>query len=113
MGIARRTFEWHERLEAARSVAEVVEVCHDFVGRFAPSLLAQLPRGCLPPSNLDASAISDYAVELVRRELEAGASSSPILSTFALFFTDASQAVARIAMARKRPDLFSSSVKPR
>jgi hypothetical protein len=98
---------WHDRLEAAQSVPEVVEACHDFVGRFAPAMLAQLPRGCLPPVTLDAATISAYAVELVRCELEAGADASPVLSTFALFFTDASEAVARIALARRRPDLWS------
>jgi hypothetical protein len=107
----RPPFEWHDRLEAARSTAEVVEACHEFVARFAPSVLAELPRECLPPLNLDATAIADYAVELVRAELERGSNASPILSTFAIFFTDASQAIARIAMARKRPDLFSTPVK--
>ena len=105
---SRTSIDWQERLDAARTGTEVVEACHDFVGRFAPALLAQLPRACLPPLHLDAATVSDYAVQLVRAELDAGPSASPILSTFALFFTDASQAVARIAMARKRPDLFSN-----
>jgi hypothetical protein len=108
MGNASRSFEWHERLEAARTAADVVEACHGFVSLFAPSLLAQLPKGCLPPMNLDAATVSDYAVTLVRKELDAGAGASPVLSAFALFFTDAAQAFARIAMARKRPDLFPS-----
>ena len=98
------TMEWQERLEAAGSVDEVVEAAHDFVGRFAPSMLAQLPRGCLPPINLDAAAISDYALELVRHELSQGGDAAAVLSAFSLFFTDASQAIARIAMARTRRD---------
>ena len=105
--------EWQERLDAARSVPEVVEACQDFVARFSASMLLLLPRSCLPPVNLDAAAIADYAVELVRNELDQGAGASPMLSAFALFFTDASQAVARIAMARKRPDLWSSPARGR
>ena len=105
--------DWQERLDAARTGHEVVEACHDFVGRFAPALLAQLPRGCLPPLNLDVTTVSDYAVQLVRSELEAGGSAPPILSTFALFFTDAAEAAARVAMARRRPDLFSNGVRRR
>jgi hypothetical protein len=109
----RPPYEWHERFESARSTADVVEACQEFVARFAPSVLAELPRDCLPPINLDAPAIADYSVELVRAELEQGPDASPLLSTFAIFFTDASQAIARIAMARKRPDLFSTQVKDR
>jgi hypothetical protein len=36
-----------------------------------------------------------------------------VLTTFSHFFTDAAQAIARIAMARRRPDLFSSQVRRR
>lgn len=105
--------EWQDRLDNARSLSDVAEVCQDFIARFAPAMLAQLPRACLPPIHLDSDMISSYAVELVRHELADGAKATPMLSTFALFFTDASQAAARIAMARRRPDLFSTPVRGR
>ena len=82
----------------------MVDACREFVKRFSPPLLAQLPRDLLPPRELDADAISDYAVELVRRELADGANAPPIVSIFALFYTDAAQAIARIGMARLRRD---------
>jgi hypothetical protein len=95
---------WHDRLEAARSVADVVDACHDFVAQTAPSRLAELPRGLLPPRALDAASISNYAVELVRRDLAQGDDASTTLKAFALFFGEASAAIARIAMARARRD---------
>jgi hypothetical protein len=109
----RPLLEWRDRLESARSLAEVLEACQDFVARFAPSMLAQLPRTCRPPAVLDSATVSSYAFELVRHELAAGDKATPMLSAFALFFTDASQAIARIAMARRRPDLFPTPVRRR
>jgi len=97
--------EWQERLESARSVADVVDACTDFVSRFTPAELHELPPGCHPPERLDAAGISDYAVELVRAELAPGSGiANPLLRTFALFFGDAAACVARIAMARGRRD---------
>ena len=96
--------QWHDRLENARSVAEVVETCREYVSQFAPAELADLPAGLLPPQALDAASISSYAVELVRRDLAEGAGSRPILKAFALFFGEASAAIARIALARARRD---------
>ena len=97
--------DWQDRLESARSVADVVDACNAFISRFTPAELNELPPGCRPPERLDSVAISDYAVELVRAELVPGSGiSNPLLRTFALFFGDASSCVARIAMARGRQD---------
>jgi hypothetical protein len=109
----RSASEWQDRLDTARGSGDVIETCQDFVASFAPSMLAQLPRACLPPLNLDPATLSSYAVELVRHQLDQGENASPVLTTFAHFFTDAAQAIARIAMARRRPDLFSSQVRRR
>ena len=95
---------WHDRLEAARAVADVVDACHDFVAWMSPIQLAELPRALLPPQEVDAASISNYAVELVRSDLALGDDASPTLKLFALFFSEASAAIARIAMARARRD---------
>jgi hypothetical protein len=113
MAHSRPSLEWQDRLDAARSVDEVLEVCQDFVARFAPEMLAHLPRACRPPSGLDAATVSSYAFELVRHELALAGKGPPVLKSFAHFFTDASQAMARIAMARRRPDLFPTPVRRR
>ena len=81
-----------------------MDACHDYVGQFAPARLVELPVELLPPQVLDATSISSYAVELVRRDLAAGEDSKPTLKAFALFFGEASAAIARIAMARARRD---------
>ena len=95
---------WHDRLDGARSVADVVDICHEYVSSFAPAQLAELPGGLLPPHELDAASISTYAVELVRKDLAEGDESQPTLKAFALFFGEASATIARIAMARARRD---------
>ena len=101
---SRPVSPWHDRLDNARSVAEVVEACHDYVASFTPAQLAELPAGLLPPRELDAASISAYAVELVRVDLAAGDMSTSTLKAFALFFGEASASIARIAMARARRD---------
>ena len=95
--------DWQDRLDAARSVADVVDLCHEYVSQCTPEQLAELPPGLLPPERLDAATISSYAVELVKRELASGELDST-LKRFASFFTDASACLARIAMARTRRD---------
>ena len=77
----------------------------EFLSRFTPAQLNDLPPTCRPPARLDASAISDYAVELARAELARGSGvANPVLRTLALFFGDAAASIARIAMARGRQD---------
>jgi hypothetical protein len=97
--------DWQERLDMARSVPDVVDACDEFISRFTPAELHELPPGCQPPERLDAAAISTYAVDLVRAELAPGSGvANPLLRTFALFFGDAAACIARIAMARGRQD---------
>jgi hypothetical protein len=95
---------WHDRLDAARSVADVVDICQAFMAQYPAAKLEELPGGCRPPDRLDATVISRYAVDLVRMDLDAGEPDDSVLKAFVLFFTDAAQAIARIAMARARRD---------
>jgi hypothetical protein len=41
--------DWQDRLESARSVADVVDACNAFISRFTPAELNELPPGCRPP----------------------------------------------------------------
>lgn len=96
------TEDWHERLDAATTPEEVVETCRDLLGWLAPETLRSLPAACRPPVPLDADGVAEYAVALMRCDTEQGASGPPVLRTFALFFTDASDRIARISAERAR-----------
>jgi hypothetical protein len=98
-----RSSNWGDRLEAARSVPDVVDLCHEFVTQCPPADLARLPLGLQPPQRMDVATISSYAVELVKHDLGTRGTHST-LKAFAVFFGEASAGLARIAMARARRD---------
>jgi hypothetical protein len=95
---------WHERLDGARTVAEVVAICREFVALLGAADLAQLPPRLRPPQDLDVNAISAYAVDLVRHDLLLGSATPSMVKMLSGFFGNAAETVARIALARGRPE---------
>jgi hypothetical protein len=88
---------WADRLDEARSESEVVSLARDFVARFGPDELARLPERCRPSRIVDAEDIAEYAMTLVRCELEAQGSDRGVLTRMATFFSAASSRLSEVS----------------
>jgi hypothetical protein len=88
---------WQHRLDAARSVEEVVAAARDFVAIFGPFELASLPEGCRPPAKIvDGDDVSNYAFDLVRFECADQAETAELVHKLARFFSHASMRLAQL-----------------
>lgn len=63
---APRTVTWTDRLGAAQSESEVVDVVREYLALVSPEEFASLPQACRPPKIVDGADITSYAFELVR-----------------------------------------------
>ena len=61
-------FTWQERLDAATTEAEVVDVARDYLATLGPAEFASLPEQLRPHKIVDANDITTYAFDLVRQE---------------------------------------------
>ena len=59
---------WQERLDAATSESDVVDVARDYLATVSPREFASLPEGLRPGKIVDANDITTYAFDLVRQE---------------------------------------------
>lgn len=87
---------WQERLDAASSGAEVVDIARDFIATVTPEETAQLPLECRPGKLVDAQDISDFAFTLVRRSCADDFLGDINLLRMATFFTRASLRLSQI-----------------
>ena len=87
---------WQERLDAAASAHEVLQVSRDFIATITPEETQQLPLECRPGKLVDHHDISDFAFTLVRHSCADQYLSDPNLLRVATFFTRASQRLSRI-----------------
>jgi len=58
---------WQDRLNLAKSEAEVVSVVRDFAAQLSPQDISRLPPECRPPKFMDAEDVTSYSVTLMRR----------------------------------------------
>ena len=61
-------FTWQERLDAATTESEVVDVARDYLATLNPVEFASLPAELRPGKIVDANDITTYAFDLVRQE---------------------------------------------
>jgi len=91
---------WQQRIEAARTEQEVLEVTREFLATFTPRELATLPRACDPPLKLvDRDDISGYAFDLVRHRCKL-VEENELVHRLSGFFTNASIRLTHIASRR-------------
>ncbi|HSN20186.1 MAG TPA: hypothetical protein VLS49_05890 [Usitatibacter sp.] len=91
-----RNAPWDERIEAARTEAEVIAVARDYVASLESFETAQLPRACAPPELRSSKDLTSYAFDLVLYESSPDDTSRPLLLDLAIFFSNASNRLARI-----------------
>src|SRR5438046_3102989 len=94
---------WHDRLEAAMTAREVMEVTKDYLEGWEAEDLAALPAACLPPDLFArAEDLVDYAFDVVRHHCGAG-SEDPKVAELAAFLGNASRRIAALMGERSRP----------
>ena len=91
---------WAERLEEAQTEGEIVSLARYFVARFGPEELARLPERCRPARIVDSEDISEYAMTLVRCELEIQGPERGLLTRMATFFSAASLRLSEVSTPR-------------
>ena|SRR5207253_9169224 len=88
---------WQQRIDAARTEADVVAATCEFLASFTPSELNRLPAPCQPPLRIrEREDISAYAYDLVRHQCAAG-DEQELVQKLARFFGHASTRLAHIS----------------
>ena len=96
---------WQDRLEAADSESDVVQVAKDYVATLDPDQVALLPGSCRPRKLLTANDVSSYAFDLVRFECGDGDDAAPFIHRLAAFFSHASIRLSEIMRRTNDEDL--------
>jgi len=98
---------WQDRLEAADSESDVVQVAKDYIATLDPAQVALLPASCRPRKLLTANDVSSYAFDLVRYECGDADLSAPFIHRLAAFFSHASIRLSEIMRRTNDEDLDS------
>jgi hypothetical protein len=91
---------WFDQLAATSTPEDVARVAREFVARWTPEELAQLPRSCRPGNLKFPEEVVDYAFTLVRAHVD-GQSANEAITRMATFFAEASWRVAAAMSARE------------
>ena len=89
--------EWNIRLAEALTTEDVLWVLRDFLSRWTPEQIEELPEDCRPGRFNDADEVSEYAFKLVQKQCRVDAFTSPRLHTMASFVASAAQRMSQIA----------------
>jgi hypothetical protein len=81
---------WRERLRAAATEPEVVQVAAEYLERLDPIQAAMLPMRCRPRALRCGYDISSYAFDLVGHYCDKSDAAAHLVQALATFFTDAS-----------------------
>jgi len=81
---------WRERLRAAATEPEVVQVATRYLESLEPMQVAMLPLRCRPRALHCAYDISSYAFDLVGHYCDKSDAAAHLVQALAAFFTDAS-----------------------
>jgi hypothetical protein len=93
---------WQDQLSGARTEGEVVDVARDFIARFTPDEIAQLPDACKPGKIVDAEDISELALTLMRHHCDDGEGATTPIHRLAAFFSNASVRVSQLLQSNER-----------
>lgn len=107
-GIRRITaVSWQDRLEAADSESDVVQVAKDYMATLDPFQVSLLPATCRPRKLITANDVSSYAFDLVRYECGDADDAAPFIHRQAAFFSHASIRLSEIMRRTNDEDLDS------
>ena len=86
---------WLDRIDAAVTVGEVLDVVRVYLAHLTPAEIAFLSPNCRPPKLLDGDDIAEYALELVR-ETCADEAAAPLVLKIAAVVSHASARVSEL-----------------
>ena len=87
---------WIDRLDEARSVAEVLDVVRVYTAQFSPMEIAAMPMQCRPRKLMGVEDLSEYALDLVR-ETCVNDERSPIVTKLPAIVSHAAARVSELA----------------
>ena len=90
---------WQQRLDRARSEADVVSVVREFVTEIGNDALERLPEDLRPGRFKDAADVTTYAFSVVLHRLQGGVEVAELIQSMATFFMSAATRLTQI-MAR-------------
>ena len=96
---------WQQRLDAAHSPHELVDIGRDFLASFDPCELHALPEHCRPPAKLIEADLASYAYELVRHECSTP-ETQELVHRLARFFSHAATRLAQLTARDQQGDDF-------
>lgn len=86
---------WRSRLDEAKSPEAKLAVCNEFVARWKPEEITQLPPDCRPKARFEIAEIYPFALKLIQH-LETGTRiTDPLLHRLSIFFTTAALQLAQ------------------
>jgi hypothetical protein len=91
---------WQQRLDAASSEAQIVEITHEFVASLRGDLVERLPASLRPGRFKDANEVASYAFSVVLHRLQDTSEIAAQVQDIAAFFTSAA---ARLTQITARP----------
>jgi hypothetical protein len=98
---------WQDRLEAADTEWDVVQVAKDYMATLDPEQVALLPGSCRPRKLITGNDVSSYAFDLVRYECGDADQAAPFIHRLAAFFSHASIRLSEIMRRTNDEDLDS------
>jgi hypothetical protein len=98
---------WQDRLEAADSESDVVQIARDYMATLDPDEVGILPGSCRPRKLITANDVSSYAFDLVRYECGDADLAAPFIHRLAAFFSHASIRLSEIMRRTNDEDLDS------
>lgn len=97
---------WPQRLKAAHTREDVVDVARDFLATFSPYDLARLPEPLRPGRLVDGDDLNAFAYTLVRHDHDDSRGTARYIHRLTHFFTNASVRLAELSVnpAAKYPN---------
>jgi hypothetical protein len=88
---------WLERLEAANSEGEIVEIAREYIATLSAGDIERLPKPCRPPRFLSAADVAGFSDTLVRHDCIVDGATARLVGRMCEFFSAASLRIAALA----------------
>jgi hypothetical protein len=95
------TASWSELLSRAGCADEVLTTARDFLARFSPEEVAQLPQECRPAKLVDETDVTDYAF-LLASDACTAIDAVGVHARLSAFFAAASARIGELSAAARR-----------
>ena len=82
--------KWVQRLIAATSEGEIVEIAREFIATFSAGDIDRLPSACRPPRFYSAADVTAFALTLVRHDCIVDGATARLVGRLSDFFAAAS-----------------------